>query len=351
MTVPHSRPTLDDADVRAVVEVLRSHQIAQGQKVREFEEALAAYIGVRAGAAVSSGTAALHLALLALNVGRGHQVILPSYVCPALLNAVNAVGAEPVLADVNPRTFNLAADSVAERVTSATRAIVVPHHFGQAADMAAMTQFGVPVVEDCAQAVGSRWEGRPVGALGTVSVFSFYATKVMTTGEGGMVLSNFVDIIDRVRDLRDYDRAETYRPRFNYKMTDFQAALGLTQLSKLPGFLQRRKSIAETYHEAFAGLPVELPRPVPPADHIYYRYVIKVDNHLDRLLAASHAEGVDCQKPVFKPLHYYLRLAGHPNTERVYRQALSVPIYPGLRDEGVDYVARQMRTTLARFGN
>jgi dTDP-4-amino-4,6-dideoxygalactose transaminase len=213
--------------------------------------------------------------------------------------------------------------------------------FGLPADLEQMTEWGVPLIEDCAQAFGATYRGKRVGGFGAVSVCSFYATKVLTTGEGGMLLSDSETLLRRARDLRDYDGRPTLQVRFNYKMTDFQAALGLSQLRRLPEFLARRSTLASRYDEALRHLPVR--PPVAPADrtHIFYRYVVGV-NDAPLLATRLRQQGIDCKSPVGQPLHQYLEATGFARTDHAMRTALSLPIYPSLADEAADAVAQAL---------
>lgn len=240
--IPHSKPFLDRDDEIAVLDVLKSGHLVQGEKVAVFEKDVASFIGATDGVALNSGTAALHLSLVALGVGKGDEVVLPSYVCTALLNAVHYVCATPIIADIDPRTFNMDAQDARNKITKRTKAIILPHMFGLPADVDAFLSLGVPVIEDCALSIGSRFNGRMAGSFGVLSVFSFYATKMLATGEGGMVVSERGDLLDRIRDLRDYDETPEYAIRYNYKMTDMQAALGIRQLEKLPVFYPQKES-------------------------------------------------------------------------------------------------------------
>ena len=334
--IPHSRPTLGKEEIRRAVEVIESGHIAQGEKVREFESAFAARIGVNAAAAVSSGTAALHLTLLGMDIGDGDEVIIPSFVCSALLNAVHYTGATPVPADIHPQTYNLDPDDVKKRITAHTRAIIVPHLFGLPADLDALLRLNVPIIEDCAQAVGSTYKNRPVGVFGHAAIFSFYATKVMTTGEGGMIVSGSKGLIDRVRDLRQYDNCEEYKIRYNYKMTDIQAALGLSQLERLEDFIRCRRKIAEKYYRAFKACGLQLP-PRDPG-HIYFRFVIDSATNAVAWIQAAAAKKITCSLPVHKPLHRLLKLEGFPNTEQAWQQSISVPVYPSLTEKELERI-------------
>jgi dTDP-4-amino-4,6-dideoxygalactose transaminase len=334
--IPHSRPTLGKEEIRRVVEVMESGHISQGEKVREFESAFAARIAVNASAAVSSGTAALHLTLLGMDIGDGDEVIMPSFVCSALLNAVHYTGATPVPADIHPQTYNLDPDDVKKRITVRTRAIIVPHLFGLPADLDALCRLDIPIIEDCAQAVGSTYKNRAVGVFGHAAIFSFYATKVMTTGEGGMIVSGSKGLIDRVRDLREYDNCEEYKIRYNYKMTDIQAAIGLSQLERLGDFIGRRRKIAEKYYRVFKECGLQLPPNEP--GHIYYRFVIDSATKAVAWIQVAAAKKIICSQPVHNPLHRLLKLEGYPNTEQAWQQSISVPIYPSLNDKELERI-------------
>jgi perosamine synthetase len=247
--IPHSRPTLGDEEARAVTEVIQSGHIAEGEVVARFEKAFAGKMGVQDAVTVSSGTAALHLALLAMGIGPEHEVIIPSYVCSALLHAVQYVGAQPVPAEIDPLTYNIDPDDVKKRITTRTKAVIVPHMFGLAADLERLLKLDVPIIEDCAQAVGGTYHQKPLGTFGDAAIFSFYATKMIATGEGGMVTSKSPKIIARVRDLKTYDGKAADRVRYNYKLTDVQAALGEVQLARLDDFIEQRRKIAWRYFE------------------------------------------------------------------------------------------------------
>jgi dTDP-4-amino-4,6-dideoxygalactose transaminase len=343
--IAHSRPTLDEDDAAAVGAVLGSGRLSQGKAVAEFEQALSSTIGVRSGVALSSGTSALHLSLLALRIGTGDEVVIPSYVCTALLNAVRYVSATPIVCDIDPATFNLSPEDLRKKITARTKAIILPHMFGLPADLDDILSLGIPVVEDCALSLGSHYRKRLTGGIGTLSVFSFYATKVIATGEGGMVLSDREDLLEIVRDLRDYDEKEAYAVRYNYKMTDLQAALGTSQLRKLPTFLARRREIAALYRHALEPLGVSLPEVPSDRDHIFYRYILRV-NRPANFIEAMREGGVDCRRPVFRPLHRYLGLKGYPLTEEAWKRAVSIPIYPSLRDGEVREIVEKAKTLL-----
>ena len=347
--IPHSRPTLGPEAAQAVSDAISSGFIAEGSAVEGFEQSFAEYLGIRYAVAVNSGTSALHLALLALEVGPGDEVIIPSYVCSALLNAVNYTGATPVLADICPGTYNLDATDVKKRINDRTRAIIVPHLFGLAADLNSLSALDVPIIEDCAQAVGSEYAQRPVGTFGIAAIFSFYATKMITTGEGGMVVTNSQDIAARIRDLKTYDQRDDYKIRFNYKMTDIQAAMGLGQLQRLDAFIRRRKAIAEHYTRSFKGLDLNLPP--HDAGHIFFRYVLGLNTNCLPWIQALARQGIGSDRPVYLPLHRQMHRPGCPVSEKAWKNSLSLPIYPSLSDEEVTRVIDAVKKiTFPRFG-
>ncbi|MBI5682451.1 MAG: DegT/DnrJ/EryC1/StrS aminotransferase family protein [Deltaproteobacteria bacterium] len=189
--IPHSKPTIEKEELSAVSDVLSLGQISQGLQVKEFERHFEEFFGLKKAVAVNSGTSALHLALIAVGVKTGDEVVIPSFVCTALLNAVNYIGAVPVIADINEEDFNLSPGDTKKRITKKTKAIIIPHMFGTPCnEIHGFKDIGIPIIEDCAQSIGAKISGHYVGTMGDVSTFSFYATKIMTTGEGGMVASN-----------------------------------------------------------------------------------------------------------------------------------------------------------------
>jgi perosamine synthetase len=334
--IPHSRPTLGEAEIQAVTEVIRSGHIAEGQVVQRFEEAFAQKMGVEHAVATSSGTAALHLALLAMDIGPGDEVIIPSYVCAALLHAVQYVGARPVPAEIDPSTFNIDPADVQKRITPRTRALIVPHMFGLAADLNELLKMDVPIIEDCAQAVGGTYRQKPLGSFGDIAVFSFYATKVMATGEGGMITANSPDIIEHIRDLKIYDNKDADKVRYNYKMTDVQAALGEVQLERLDGLIETRRKIAFQYLDTMKSLEIDLPS--KDEGHIYFRFVIGVDPDCGWHLQKLGQKGIGCARPVFLPIHRHLKIDGYPVTDKAWERSLSVPIYPSLSTAEIEQV-------------
>jgi len=244
----------------------------------------------------------------------------------------------------DPETYNLDPVDVKNRLTRRTRVIIVPHLFGLAADLESLCDLDVPIIEDCAQAAGAGYHKKPVGTLGRAAIFSFYATKVLTTGEGGMIVSNSEELIDYARSYRQYDKTDRYQTRFNYKMTDIQAAIGLCQLNRLDNFIRRRRAIAQNYHNALASLDMRLPPKV--SGHIYFRYVIGLGADARPWVRGLKARGVACARPVHTPLHRYLKKDGYPITDKAWDQSLSIPIYPSLNEkEGAHIIQSLIETS------
>lgn len=335
--IPHSRPSLGPEEIDALARVTGSGMVAQWSEVEALEEELAAFLGVRSAVAVSSGTAGLHLSLLALGVKDDIPAHIPSYVCTALLNAVNQAGGLASVCDIDPNSGNIDVQDLRQRMRREGELVIVPHMFGNPAQVSAILSSGATVVEDCAQSIGAALEGRMTGTFGRVSVFSFYATKVLCAGEGGAVASDSEELTAVVRDLREYDNKPDYITRYNYKMTDIQAAMARVQLKKLPHFIERRRMIAEYYNQAVEETGFTIP--VRPPGDIYFRYIL-FHRDSQRLISRFRAEGIGAARPVFKPIHEYLGLKGYPGTDEIQNRAISIPCYPSMKDDEVETVRR-----------
>lgn len=349
--IPHSRPSIEAADIRAATEVLQSCQLAQGGMVDQFERGMAAYFGLPGGVAVTSGTAALEVALRTLRIGTNDEVLMPSYVCAAPLLAVQRVGAMPRLVDIDLDTFNIDPSAARQAVTSKVKAIIVPHLFGLSAALSELEELGVPIIEDCAQTLGALEQGRPVGSVGMITVCSFYATKPLCAGEGGMVLSRDESLLERARRLREYDESPSLYPlATNLKMTDLQAAIGLAQLNRLGSFLERRSWLADEYRSALRGTHPRQPLIPSGHTHSYYRFVVRLPKITDQpdglqdLIGRFETQGIQCRKPVFRSLHRYLEMDGFPAAEEAEQTALSIPLFPALTDEEVAQILTALRS-------
>ncbi len=351
--IPLATPMISDLELAAVERVLRSGGLAQGREVEQFEAELSAQLtGGRPVAVVSSGTAALHLLLLALGIGPGDEVIVPSFTFAATANAVHLTGAEAVFVDIE-ETYCLDPDAVRAAIGPRTAAVMAVHLYGQPAAMGALRELtdrhGLLLLEDAAQAHGASLDGAPVGTLGDGAAFSFYPTKNMTTGEGGAVCLADEAVARRVRVLRNQGMEETYVHEavgFNLRMTDIAAALGRVQLPRLPSFNDARRANAARYDEAFADLPgVATPIVRPGAVHVYHQYTVR---HADRDALAAHlAEAGVASRPYYAtPVHaqpVYARALDLPETDRAAAEVLSLPAGPHLSVEDRERVVEAVR--------
>jgi perosamine synthetase len=234
---------------------------------------------------------------------------------------------------VDPETACSSAHHIRAVLTKRTGAVIAVHPFGRSAPIDEIVSLGAPVIEDCAQSLGGSLKGKPVGSWGAMSVFSFYATKVITTGFGGMVCSNDARLVGRVRDLIRYDERSDENTAYPYGMTSFQAALGLSQLARIDGFIRRRKEIYDLYRRSLSGAGIELPPPAPQGEDIHYRFILEAQDRVDQVISRLHDRGVIARRPVFRPLYLYTGGRALPGTEQAYARDVSIPLYPALTDE------------------
>lgn len=341
MKIKQSCPYLEKSDFNYIDEIIRSQYIARGKYVDELQNEFSKFLDIRYSIAASSGTTALHLALLALNIKEHDEVIIPSYTCSALMNAVNYVRAVPILADIDTESFNLTSDALKKKISKRTKAIIITHTFGFPADIVGISKFGIPIIEDCAHSIGSLYKGRNTGSQGTISIFSFYATKMLAAGEGGMICTDDSKIAETIHDLNTPDMRESYRVRYNYNMSDLTAGLALSQMKKLDAFVKRRKEIAEIYKINFSSFPVKLQKPINDTEPNYYRFIICTDK-ANEVIDYTNSHGVFCDRPVFKPLHYYfsdkVEDKDFPGTNYVWNETVSIPIYTGLKDDEISVI-------------
>ncbi len=348
--IPISCPLIGEEEKAAVLEVLASGQLAQGPRVRAFEERFAAWCGVEHAIATSSGTSALHVALLAHGIGLGDEVITPAFSFIASANCALFVGARPVFVDIEPEYFTIHPAQVADRITPRTRAIVVVHLFGQPCDMDAITalarEHNLVLIEDACQAHGARFKGQPVGTFGT-GCFSFYPTKNMTTAEGGMITTNNPEIAERARMIRDHGARERYVHEmlgYNLRMNELQAAIGLAQLPKLERWNAQRQANAAYLTEQLAGLDgVITPRVRPGATHVFHQYTVRIqdrDRVAQRLTRRGIGVGVYYPTPIhWQPLYRRLGYDDHlPQAETASREVLSLPVHPSLTRGDLDRI-------------
>ncbi len=373
--LPFAQPLLGEEEIDEVVHCLRSGWLTTGLKVRQFEREFSEFTGARHSLAVNSCTAALHLALEAIGVGPGDEVITTPMTFTATAAVIEHLGARPVFADVEAKTLNIDPAAIERRVTPRTKVILPVHFAGQACDMDAIMgvgrQHGIPIVEDAAHAIPTTYHGRLVGTLSDITCFSFYATKNVTTGEGGMVVTDREEYADRMKLMHLHGMSrdawkrytqngswsyEILAPGFKYNLTDIAAAIGIHQLRKCHAFHQRRLAIANQYDAGLAGVPgIVLPEVDDRQAHGWHLYVIQVDSEqlnigrnefIDKLIARNIGVSVH-----FIPLHvhpyyrerYSLQPTDYPNAMAAYERIISLPIYAKMGDEDVRHVIDAVR--------
>jgi perosamine synthetase len=337
-------PDVGGEEAAAVAEVLETGRLTMGPKVGEFEGLLAEACGVEHAVAVSSGTAALHLAVLALGLSPGDEVILPAYTFPATANVVALAGLKPVLVDVDPVTMNL--DPARVELRRRTKAIVAVHLFGRPARLEELPT--ATLIEDAAGALGARRKGKPCGGLGLLGCLSFHPRKIVTTGEGGAVTTNDAGFAGSVRQLRNHGwrppgMSEMPAPGLNYRLADVLCAVGIPQLRRLEELLARREELAAAYRERLAGLPVLLPEADEGDRHGWQAFVVQVERR-DDVLDGLRARGIEAQIGTFA-LH---RLAAYadqgpfPGADHAFERALALPFHSRLTDSDLDRVAEAL---------
>lgn len=347
--VAHSRPSIQSADVERVSGVLNSLQLALGVQGQQLEEGWAKRIHRKAAVAIGSGVGALRLSLLALNVRRGDEVIVPAYSCVAIPNAVLALGARPVLADVEKDRWVLTPKTVRSLLTRRTKAIVAVHLFGEPAPVPELRALGAPVIEDCSHGIGGRWKGRRFGSMGDLSFSSFYATKMIGAGEGGIVAGDDPSLLEKVRRARDYGDQFPDGRHLNDKMTELEATLALSQLGRLSKTLKLRSDRAANYRRRLApwarrGLLV-LPTPTP--GRVWYRYAIRLVRHLAvDVSTRMWSYGVRAEQPVWDYRGWPDFPPRCPNTELAFDRVLSLPLYPNLTTPEQEYVCASLEKVL-----
>ena len=348
-----ARPDIGEAELAAVAEVLASGQLTMGPRVGAFESALAHAVGTAEAVAVSSGTAAIHLALLALRIGAGDEVIVPAYTFPATANAVELCGARAVLVDVDPETFLVRPELVADAVTFRTRAVLAVHLFGRPVAWEEL-QTAVPqevvLVEDAAGALGARYRGTPCGALGLLACLSFHPRKIVTTGEGGAVTTDEAELAEAVRRLRHHGIAsrgpmDIAAPGLNYRLSDVLCALGIPQLERLESLLAARERVAGWYTERLEHL-VRTPSADEGDRHGWQAYVVTLDRR-DEALAGLRAEGIEAQIGTYAVHHLsaYRDRGRFPGADAAYARALALPLATTTTEHDVDRVSQ----ALARY--
>lgn len=360
--IPYGRQHIDVEDIQRVVEVLQSDWLTTGPKVGEFERAFADYVGAKYAVAVNSGTAALHAAMFAIGIGPGDEVIVPAMTFAATANCVVYQGGTPVFVDVEPNTLLIDPLKVERQITSRTKAIIAVDYAGQPCNydklQSISINYNIPLVADACHSLGGRYKDQPVGSLALLNAFSFHPVKHITTGEGGMITTDDPELVERMRLFRNHGIATDHRQRdiqsswfyemvdlgYNYRLTDFQCALGISQLKKLPLWIQRRQEIARRYDEAFRSIPCVKPLFVRNESfHAYHLYVVRLDlggKDLNRsgvfrkLREAGIVVNVHYIPVHLHPFYknrFHTRLGLCPVAEAAYEQIISLPMYSTLK--------------------
>lgn len=375
--IPYGRQTIDEDDIKAVVDVLRSDWLTTGPKVAQFEQAVADYVGTKYAVAVSSGTAALHAAMYAIGIKPGNEVIVPPITFAATANCVVYQGGTPVFADVDSNTLLLDPAKAEEKITEKTKAIIGVDYAGQPCDWDSLRKIAdkhkLNLVADGCHALGAEYKGRKVGSLADMTIFSFHPVKHITTGEGGMITTDDPELAELMRIFRTHGITTDAHQRgeqgswfyemvdlgYNYRITDFQCALGISQLQKLPKFLERRRKIAALYDKAFANLSGITTLGVRKDSlHAYHLYVIKIDSNIlgiDRavLFTKLRKKGIGVNVH-YIPVHlhpfykdkFHTGPAMCPVAETAYEQIISIPMFPGMTDEDVEQVVIEVKNII-----
>ena len=353
------KPNISQAEIDAVSQVLATGRLVSDSIVERFEQKLANYVGVKYAVCVSSGTAALHLALQAIGINTGDEVLVPAFTFPATANVVEMIGARPVFIDCEPGGVNLDVNKLENRIGSATKAIMPVHAFGIPVDldgiMNTARKFDIAVIEDSACALGSKYKFGCCGSFGDLAAFSFHPRKLLTTGEGGAVMTNNKIWASKVKSLRNhgYENGDYKYPGLNYRMTDFQAAMGVTQIEKYDAFLEERRQLAQKYQSMLKTIKwLEIIEAGQNTQSNIQTLIVKADLSIDRDLLIKHllAEGIEATIGTYcVPLTHYYRLKyGYkadefPHAYDAYKRCLSLPLYSGMKVEEINRVIEALK--------
>ena len=358
--IPAARPDLDETELENVKDAVASGWVSsKGPFIEEFEIEFSKYIGAEHGIAASNGTVALHLALTALGIGPGHEVLVPSLTFIAAANAVTYTGARPVFVESHPEYWCMDPEAVKKSITDKTKAVLLVHLYGHPCDLDPILEVArerkLLIIEDCAEAHGAEYNGKRVGSFADVSCFSFYGNKIITTGEGGMCLTNSRGLAEKMRILRDHGMNPTRRYwhdviGFNYRMTNLQAALGVAQLKKIDRLVERKREIAKNYRELLAqAADIVQPPEMHWAKNVYWFYSVLLNPKVrDSVMTHLDQEGIET-RPFFYPIHTlppYRHGLKLPVAEELSARGLNLPSGPKILDDEIQYVASALKTAL-----
>lgn len=354
--IPVASPYIGEEEIAAVGDVIRSGILASGQDVLEFEKKFAAYCGCEYAVGTNSGTSALHAALLGAGIGAGDEVIVPSFTFIATATSVSMCGAKPVIVDVEDEYFTIDSDQILENITDKTKAVIGVHLFGQPFEIKSVQEIcsdnNLHLVEDCAQAHGSLYQGRKVGSFGLCGCFSFYPTKNMTTGEGGMITSDITEYDAHLRRIINHGQSEKYLHTeigYNFRMSNIDAAIGRVQLLKLDWMNARRVENARILTDGIDAEGIILPATRPDCFHVYHQYVVRIEEDFrlsrDELMKKLGEKGIGCAVHYPMPVHRqpvysgsYANCCECPVSERLSKTVLSLPVHPGVTKEDCEYI-------------
>jgi len=363
---PIAKPYITKREEKEVIEVLRSGNLSLGPKYKEFEEKFAKKIGTKYACAVSSGTAGLHLALLASKIKKGDEVITVPFSFAASANSILYVGAKPIFVDVDPLTYNMNPTNIEKKVTKKTKAILVVHIFGQATDMTPILRiakkYNLKIIEDACESICAEYKNKKVGTFGESAVFAFYPNKQMTTGEGGMIVTNNKNIYELCCSLRNQGRAKDMqwldheRLGYNYRMDEMSAAVGLTQLEKLDFMIKQRQKIANMYNKYLRKYNdlIQIPETAKNNTHTWFVYVVKIKNkNRDEIIGKLKNQGIST-KPYLPSIHlfsFYKKQFGYkkgdfPISEDISNNSLALPFYIGLKENDIKYITNKLISIL-----
>ena len=360
-----AKPYILDEDIKNVVEVLKSGQLALGPKLKEFEDKFAKYVGVKYACAVSSGTAALHLGVRALGLKAGDEVITTPFSFVSSANCLIYEDVKPIFVDIEEVTFNIDPKLVEKAITKRTKAILPVHIFGQSAEMDPIfkiaKKYKLKILEDACESLGAKYEGKMVGITGDIGTFAFYPNKQMTTGEGGMIVTNSKKLYELCDSMRNQGRANTKdwllheRLGYNYRMDDMSAALGITQLKKLNWMIEQKRKIASWYDKELKNIPgIEVPRIGLNRTHSYFVYVIRVKQGKRNLLMNKLTKKGIQTKPYLPAIHlqpfmkelFGFKRGDYPITERISEETLGLPLYIGLKKKDIEFIVKEIKYEL-----
>lgn len=343
-----TRASIFRKDLESVLETMLTDKFgpARHRHVKEFEKDLAQFVGTAGCVVTDSGTAALHLAFLALGIRPDDEVIMPSFAEPSILHVCGYTGARPVVVDINHNNFAVSYEAVRKALGPKTRLLYIPHLFGFPVDVSLFQGLGVPILEDITHALGAELRGQKVGTTGAAAVCSFTDEKMITTGQGGALLSSDRNLLAKARDLLDYQNTdpERFGVRYNYRLSDLLAALGTTQLRYLPRYIGKRQEVAEAYDRLFLKAGLTPFRWDVDRFNVHYKYILLLEGHLHRTIHHLKKVHIEAEEAVRAPLHRLLKLdpAVFPNAERAWYTSLSLPIYPTLKKNEIERVAHEV---------